>query len=70
METVFRVSDELGSYGTYVSGAGPTILSIVDAQGPEDFRSRAIAHLEERNVSGWRLELLQTDPAGAAIYID
>ena len=70
METVFRLSYELGSYGTYISGAGPTLISIVDDEGADNFEKYAVAHLEEKNISGWRLEVLQADSAGAAVYID
>ena len=70
METIFRLSYELGSYGTYISGAGPTLISIVDDEGADNFEKYAVAHLEEKNISGWRLEVLQADSAGAAVYID
>lgn len=70
MEAVFRLSYELGSFGTYISGAGPSLISIVDDEGAANFKSYAIAHLEEKNISGWRLELLESDSAGAAVYID
>lgn len=70
METVFRVSYELGSYGTYVSGAGPSIISIVDETGGQDFAKYALSHLQEKNIDGWRLEILDSDSAGAAVYID
>ena len=69
METVFRTSYELGSFGTYVSGAGPSIISIVDAQAAEQFEQYGLSHLEEMGIHGWRLELLDTDSAGAGIYI-
>lgn len=70
METVFRASYELGSYGTYVSGAGPSIISIVDETGGQDFAKYALSHLQEKNIDGWRLEILDSDSAGAAVYID
>ena len=36
-ETVIRMSYELGSLGTYLSGAGPTMISIVDDEGVKIF---------------------------------
>ena len=38
-ETVIRMSYELGSLGTYLSGAGPTMISIVDDEGVKIFES-------------------------------
>ena len=70
MDSVFRLSYELGSYGTYISGAGPSIISIVDDKGARDFEQYALSHLEEKEIRGWKLEILQTDPHGAAVYID
>lgn len=70
IETVFRLSYELGSFGAYISGAGPSIISIVDDAGAANFQRYALSHLEEKNISGWKLELLHTDSAGAAVYID
>lgn len=70
METVFRMSYELGSLGTYVSGAGPSIISITDEKAAEQFRSYGLSHLEEMGIQGWRLELLDTDSIGATVSIN
>ena len=70
MEAVFRLSYELGAFGTYVSGAGPSIISIVDEKGAKDFETYGVSHLEEKNISGWTLVILESDPNGAAVYID
>lgn len=69
-DTVFRLSYELGSFGTCVSGAGPSILAIVDKQGEETFKQHAIQSLEEKGISGWRLLTLKPDSEGAKIYIE
>jgi homoserine kinase len=70
LDTVFRLSYELGSYGTYISGAGPTIISITDEKGIGVFREHALSSLEEKGISGWRFEELRADSAGAKIMID
>lgn len=70
MEAVFRLSYELGSFGTYVSGAGPCIISMVDDKGAQDFEQYALSHLEEKQITGWRLAVLRTDSAGAGVYIN
>ena len=70
MEAVFRLSYELGAFGTYISGAGPSIISIVDEKGAKDFETYGVSHLEEKNISGRKLVILESDPNGAAVYID
>ena len=42
VETVFRMSYELGSYGTYISGAGPSIIAIIDDKLEDTFNRYAI----------------------------
>lgn len=69
-DSVFRMSYELGSLGTYVSGAGPTIISMIDAASADDFGRNCAAHLEDRGVQGWRVEILRADPKGARIVIE
>ena len=47
-DQVFRMSYELGSLGTYVSGAGPTIISMIPTEGAEEMwiRDRAMCTQE------------------------
>lgn len=68
-DNVFRMSYELGSLGTYVSGAGPTIISLIDA-ADKDFARNAASHLEKKGIKGWRVELMQADSQGAKIIIE
>ncbi len=70
MEQVFRLSYELGSYGTYISGAGPSIIAIIPDSVADDFVSHAIPRLEEKKVCGWQLKILKSEPTGAAVYLD
>lgn len=69
-DTVFRTSYELGSYGTYVSGAGPTIIAIIDDKHTADFENHAISSLEEKGCTGWRFTVLSADSEGAKIILD
>ena len=69
-DNVFRMSYELGSLGTYVSGAGPTIIAMVDAGGAEAFGKNCMTHLAEKGITGWRVEILSADPNGAQIVIE
>ena len=67
---VFRLTYELGSYGTYISGAGPSIIAIIPDDKETDFNEYAIRRLEEKGISGWQLKVLKSDPHGAAVYLD
>lgn len=69
-DNVFRMSYELGSLGTYVSGSGPTIISFVHADEAESFAAACETHLAERGVAGWRVVLLSADPNGARIIVE
>ena len=70
MEQVFRISYELGSFGTYISGAGPSIIAIIGEEVTGDFEEYAIARLEEKGISGWQLKILKSDSHGAAVFLD
>ncbi|MBQ3969799.1 MAG: homoserine kinase [Clostridia bacterium] len=70
VETVFRMSYELGSYGTYISGAGPSIIAIIDDTLEDTFSKFAIAHLENRGVKNWQFYVLSADPDGAKVLIE
>lgn len=70
IDTVFRTSYELGSYGTYISGAGPSIISIIDNNIEKVFEQHAISTLEEKGISGWRFQVLQPDCEGSKIFIE
>lgn len=70
LDTVFRTSYELGSYGTYISGAGPTVISIIDDKLQDIFRAHALTSLEEKGIKNWRFKVLSPDACGAQIMID
>ncbi len=70
MEQVFRITYELGSYGTYISGAGPSIIAIIGDDVARDFEEYAIARLDEKGISGWQLKILKSDSHGAAVFLD
>ncbi|QAT49294.1 homoserine kinase [Caproiciproducens sp. NJN-50] len=70
LDDVFRLSYELGSLGTYISGAGPTIISMIPADGADAFSKYALARLQEKEIDGWQVQILTTDPQGAMISIE
>ena len=69
-DDVFRMSYELGSLGTYVSGAGPTIISMIDVADTDNFVKYAASHLEEKGITGWQIRILNADSKGAQISIE
>jgi homoserine kinase len=70
LEDVFRMSYELGSLGTYVSGAGPTIISMVSSDMAEKFSAQAEIRLKKKNINGWKIKTLAVDPKGASIFTE
>ena len=70
VDTVFRMSYELGSYGTYISGAGPSIIAIIDDKLEDTFNQYALSHLESRGIKDWQFHVLKADSKGARVLIE
>ncbi|MGN0550676.1 MAG: homoserine kinase [Acutalibacteraceae bacterium] len=70
IDDVFRLTYELGSFGTYISGAGPSIISIIDDNSEKTFELHAMNALKEKGIDGWQFKILKTDDDGAKIIID
>jgi homoserine kinase len=68
-DDVFRMSYELGSLGTYVSGAGPTIISMIEAEDT-NFEKSAAIQMKKRGLDKWKIIVLHADPNGAKIVIE
>ncbi len=66
-EEIFKMSYELGSLGTYVSGAGPTIISLIDSRQADEFEINCIKSLQEKGISGWEVIILSAASEGAKI---
>ncbi len=69
-DDVFRISYELGSLGTYVSGAGPTIVAMAEADGAERLAAQAATRMEREGIAGWRTRVADADPHGAEILAE
>ncbi len=69
-DTVFRMTYELGSYGTYISGAGPSIIAIIDDTLEDTFSKYALPHLESRGIKNWQFHVLKADGDGAKVLIE
>lgn len=67
-DEVFKRSYELGAYGVYVSGAGPTMMAIVDG-ADAGFAPALRGYLGELQLDGWKIEELAIDNAGTTAEI-
>jgi homoserine kinase len=56
----------LGAYASYISGAGPTIMAIVDAKD-ECFTARARGALDDLGLRAWACAEYSIDNAGVQI---
>ncbi|MBQ1398597.1 MAG: hypothetical protein IIY89_08875, partial [Clostridia bacterium] len=64
-DKIFALSYEFGSYATYISGAGPTVMSIISRRYEEEFESEISRELMERGLGNWRMVILDVDSRGA-----
>lgn len=65
-EPIFYTAYELGAYGVAVSGAGPSLLAIVDRKA-ENFAAQALERLHSAGLTGWSVRLLDCDADGARV---
>lgn len=65
MEELFEKSYELGSYATYLSGSGPTVLSITDGDN-DAFLSSIQDYFKEKSMR-WQCRILTIDNVGAVV---
>lgn len=63
---IFDLSYEYGSLATYISGAGPTIMSII-RRSDENFESVISEQLIKRGLENWHVVILDVDSRGAYI---
>lgn len=63
---VFDIAYTHGAYGAYISGAGPTIMAIVDEQN-EFFAGKMKFSLENAGLSGWAVHEFRIDNAGTKV---
>jgi len=66
-EQVFDLSYELGAYAAYISGAGSTLMAIVDEK-ITDFEDKARSALHDMGFGAWRIKTLEIDNDGAQLF--
>ena len=67
MEDIFNKTYSLGSNATYLSGSGPTIMSVLSG-GYDEFRDGMQKYFYE-NSPGWRCIILSADNVGAVVSV-
>lgn len=65
MEDIFEKTYSLGSKATYLSGSGPTVLSVLD--GDYDRFYRGMREYFENNSLRWKCMILPIDNVGAVV---
>ncbi len=65
-ESALRIARELGAYGSYISGAGPSIVAIIAADNT-CFESEAQSQLKKNGVFDWKIVTLECDQNGASV---
>ena len=67
-DKVFEICAALGSLGTYISGAGSTIIAMVEAGQAEDFAKQARAHMAQWGVADWEISIRSAEAHGARVF--
>lgn len=65
-DEVFKKAYDLNAYGVYISGAGPTIMALVDGKDVS-FSSSLLEYLGSMELDGWEVLELSIDNVGAII---
>lgn len=67
-DEIFKKSYELGAYGTYVSGAGPTIMSIVSTEN-RGYEKEIRRYLDSLELQSWKIYRLSIDNLGTRVVL-
>lgn len=67
-EEVFEKTYALGAYGTYISGAGPTIMSIVSTEN-KVYEKEIRRYLDEVGLVKWKIFKLAIDNRGTCVVM-
>lgn len=66
---VLEACGELGAYGAYLSGAGPTLMALVPRES-QGFVAGLKTRLAQLGLAGWQVHVLSADNTGACIVSD
>ena len=65
-DEIFKMAYTLGAYAVYISGAGPSMMAIVDEKN-EFFTGKMRFALDQRNLSHWKVLELSIDNNGTIL---
>lgn len=68
-QEIFELSYRLDAYATYISGAGSTIMAIVDKKNTS-FATLARQEMDQLGFQNWSLKMLSIDNVGAVLEED
>lgn len=63
---VFDIAYNHGAYASYISGAGPTVMAVVDEEN-EFFTGKVKFSLETEGLNGWDVKLFHIDNEGTKL---
>ncbi|MDD4699888.1 MAG: homoserine kinase [Oscillospiraceae bacterium] len=64
--SAFRVARDLGAYGVYISGAGSTVMAIIDESNTA-FELDCATQLKKSGIFDWTVQILHADSVGATV---
>ncbi|MGL4361820.1 MAG: homoserine kinase [Cellulosilyticaceae bacterium] len=67
MRQIFEHANKCGAKGSFLSGAGPTLIAVV--KNVVSFRREMVGFLDTLDVE-WQVQMLQADQSGAKVWID
>ena len=67
MEDILQEAKRYGAKGTFLSGAGPTLLALI--KNVVDFRREMVAYLDTLEQN-WQVQMLQADNEGAKVWVN
>lgn len=67
MEDILKEAKRCGAKGTFLSGAGPTLLAVI--KNVVDFRREMVTYLDTLEQK-WQVQMLQADNEGAKVWIN
>ena len=65
---IFKFGKDNNAYGTYISGSGPTIVSVIDSKIQNNFLNEAQDFLN-KHMNNWSIKIVEIDQNGATVNI-
>lgn len=66
-EEIFELTQELGAYAAYISGAGPTVMAVVHRENEDFFAQAEEMMMQDDQMRAFSLRRLLADNVGAVV---